>query len=86
MADMRDFFQWCSEHDYELPEEHSGKDVLEKDGQEANTSENRKRTGAKEGLYPSAYYKGQYPANDKTSHAADSATYQDIGSKADTPG
>lgn len=40
--------------------------------------EQRSRTGAKEGLYPAAYYAGQYPMLWKVPRAADSFYYQSV--------
>lgn len=66
---MIDFVTWCKEKG--LPVE------------PVSTNEDRKRTGAKEGLYPPQYYAGQYPGLYKTPSAADSAYYQSVnkGSK-----
>lgn len=64
-----DFILYCSENEIELPTESS-----EEEGEGKN--ENRKRTGAKEPLYPPQYYGGQYPASWKVPSAADSPYYQ----------
>jgi hypothetical protein len=64
---MIDFKTWCQEKGLDLPT--------------VTTTEDRKRTGAKEGLYPPQYYAGQYPALWKTPAAADSAYYQSINKK-----
>lgn len=63
-----DFIAYCSEKKWELPFP----------GTEETTTENRKRTGAKEGLYPKLYFAGQYPAEWKVPAAADSAYYQSL--------
>ena len=61
---MIDFITWCQEKGLDLPE--------------VPKTEDRKRTGAKEGLYPPQYYAGQYPGLAKTPSAADSAYYQSV--------
>lgn len=66
---MNDFYTWCQEKGLDLPE--------------VAKNEERKRTGAKEGLYPPQYYAGQYPAAAKTPAAADSAYYQSINKSKD---
>ncbi len=65
---MIDFITWCAGKNLPLT---------------PLTNEDRKRTGAKEGLYPPQYYAGQYPGLYKTPHAADSAYYQSINKKAE---
>lgn len=73
---ITDFVTWCSETEHELPIP----DAL-KDGEEDITAENRKRTGAKEGLYPKAYFSGQYADSWKVPAAADSVYYQSANKK-----
>jgi hypothetical protein len=68
---MPDFILYCAEQERELP--------MGDDKDAAN--ENRKRTGAKEGLYPPQYYAGQYPALWKVPAAADSPYYQSINKR-----
>lgn len=78
-SQIPDFIGYCVDEKLELP--FSVKPTTEQpEGKEA-TSENRKRTGAKEGLYPPQYYSGQYPAGWKIPSAADSAYYQSINKK-----
>lgn len=50
---MKNFHQWCEERNLELP-------LITDEGEEANTSENRVRTGIR-GYYPSGYVRNQYP-------------------------
>jgi hypothetical protein len=64
-----DFIGWCGDVEKELP---FGQD---------QANENRKRTGAKEPLYPPQYYAGQYPALWKVPAAADSPYYQSINKR-----
>lgn len=66
---IADFVLWCSETERELPFNQVSTEPV---------SENRKRTGAKEGLYPPGYFGGQYPALWKIPAAADSAYYQSV--------
>jgi hypothetical protein len=50
---MKNFHQWCEERSLELP--------LDADmGTEANTSEDKVRTGLR-GYYPSGYVRHEYP-------------------------
>jgi len=51
---MKNFHQWCEERKLELPS------LISDDGEEANASENRIRTGIR-GVYPSGYVRNQYP-------------------------
>lgn len=74
-----DFFTWCNEESQELP--FSQVPQNEEPESDDATSENRKRTGAKESLYPPQYYAGQYPALWKVPSAADSPYYQSINKK-----
>jgi len=60
-----DFVTWCSETEKELPVP-------------ATTDEARKRTGAKEGLYPPQYFAGQYTDLWKVPAAADAVYYQAV--------
>ena len=62
------FVLWCGSTERELPVP-------------AATSENRKRTGAKEGLYPPAYFSGQYTDLWKVPAAADAVYYQSANKK-----
>lgn len=73
---MPTFLDYCINNELELP-------YVEVPSEEDTTdsSEQRSRTGAKEGLYPAIYYAGQYPALWKTPRAADSAYYQSINKK-----
>lgn len=71
-----DFFAFCADMKLELP--FAQVPANEAPESEPATSESRKRTGAKEGLYPPQYYAGQYPALWKIPSAADSAYYQSI--------
>lgn len=72
---MHDFITWCQEKGLDLPS------LQEAPESKPATNEDRKRTGAKEGLYPPQYYAGQYPGLYKTPSAADSAYYQSINKK-----
>ncbi len=74
---MPDFVGWCNHRSLELPTPQEA----QPEDEQANTSEARKRTGAKEGLYPSLYFAGQYPALWKIPAAADSHYYQSINKK-----
>ena len=76
-TNIKDFVVWCSGRKNELPVPAA---LIPKD-KSATTSENRKRTGAKEGLYPELYFAGQYPSLWKIPAAADSMYYQSKGKK-----
>ena len=76
-----DFIGWCSEREFELPAAPEAVKTEEPESTDADASENRKRTGAKEGLYPIQYFAGQYPALWKVPAAADSPYYQSINKK-----
>ena len=74
-----DFVAWCSANAKELPVTPEAMAGNTEEGD--SKAENRKRTGAKEGLYPPQYFAGQYPALWKVPAAADSVYYQSINKK-----
>jgi len=76
-----DFVDWCSSRSLELPMPPEAVQEEQPESEEANAVESRKRTGAKEGLYPVQYFSGQYPALWKIPAAADSHYYQSINKK-----
>lgn len=69
-----DFVAWCSKNERELPVQNE-----QPNPKQANLSEKRSRTGAKEGLYPPQYFAGQYPDLWKIPAAADAAYYMSKG-------
>lgn len=75
-----DFVSWCAEVQFELPVPVA---MAEVKAGEDSTNENRKRTGAKEPLYPPAYFAGQYTDLWKIPHAADAVYYQSVNKKKD---
>ncbi len=78
---MPDFVGWCNHRSLELPTSQEAVQEEQPESEKADASENRKRTGAKEGLYPVQYFAGQYPALWKIPAAADSHYYQSINKK-----
>lgn len=78
-SQIPDFIGWCSDMEFQLPFPNA--QTNEEPEAKKATSENRKRTGAKESLYPPQYYAGQYPALWKVPSAADSPYYQSINKK-----
>lgn len=72
---IKDFIDYCAEDKFQLPVPCEEMEAAS-DKVKTVKAENRARTGAKEGLYPPAYFGGQYPDLWKIPVAADAIYYQ----------